>query len=81
MKAYLPEEQCSKLLFEVEMQNLPLYGYGIKPFTLSLIEAANYCCYTSLNLKSPINLSSFSVLLYSKCITKQVYLAFSKNNP
>lgn len=40
MKAYLPEEQCNKLLFEVEMQNLPLYGYGIKPFTLSLIEAA-----------------------------------------
>ncbi|MDG2015357.1 MAG: HAD hydrolase-like protein, partial [Pirellulaceae bacterium] len=23
-----------------EMKNLPLYGYGIKPFTLSLIEAA-----------------------------------------
>jgi len=40
MKQYLPEEQCNKLLFEVEMQNLPLYGYGIKPFTLSLIEAA-----------------------------------------
>ncbi|KAA3624970.1 MAG: HAD family hydrolase [Flavobacterium sp.] len=40
MKEYLDEEQCNKLLFEVEMQNLPLYGYGIKPFTLSLIEAA-----------------------------------------
>ena len=40
MKGYLPEEKCNQLLFEVEMQNLPLYGYGIKPFTLSLIEAA-----------------------------------------
>jgi putative hydrolase of the HAD superfamily len=40
MKAHLPAEACNKLLFEVEMQNLPLYGYGIKPFTLSLIEAA-----------------------------------------
>ncbi|WP_299253173.1 HAD family hydrolase [uncultured Aquimarina sp.] len=37
---YLPKEQANKLLFEVEMQNLDLYGYGIKPFTLSLIEAA-----------------------------------------
>ncbi len=40
MRDYLPEEKCNQLLFEVEMQNLPLYGYGIKPFTLSLIEAA-----------------------------------------
>lgn len=40
MTKYLPEKQCNELLFEVEMQNLPLYGYGIKPFTLSLIEAA-----------------------------------------
>ncbi|WP_108867306.1 HAD family hydrolase [Aquimarina aquimarini] len=37
---YMPVEKANKLLFEVEMQNLPIYGYGIKPFTLSLIEAA-----------------------------------------
>ncbi len=37
---YMPKEQANKLLFDVEMQNLSLYGYGIKPFTLSLIEAA-----------------------------------------
>ena len=40
LEAYLPRKEAHKLLFEVEMQNLPLYGYGIKPFTLSLIEAA-----------------------------------------
>ncbi|NND63721.1 MAG: HAD family hydrolase [Flavobacteriaceae bacterium] len=40
MKEYLPAEECNQLLFEMEMKNLPLYGYGIKPFTLSLIEAA-----------------------------------------
>jgi len=40
LEQYLPKEEANKLLFEVEMQNLPLYGYGIKPFTLSLIEAA-----------------------------------------
>lgn len=40
MGDYLDEDQCNKLLYQVEMQNLSLYGYGIKPFTLSLIEAA-----------------------------------------
>lgn len=40
MKDYMPADECNRLLFEIEMQNLPLYGYGIKPFTLSLIEAA-----------------------------------------
>ena len=37
---YISKEECNRLLFEVEMKNLPLYGYGIKPFALSLIEAA-----------------------------------------
>lgn len=37
---FIDFETCQKVLFEVEMKNLPLYGYGIKPFTLSLIEAA-----------------------------------------
>ena len=27
-------------LFKIEMQNLPLYGYGIKAFVLSMLEAA-----------------------------------------
>ncbi|MFC4636091.1 HAD family hydrolase [Dokdonia ponticola] len=39
-KDYLSYEECQKRLFEMEMRNLPRYGYGIKPFTLSLIEAA-----------------------------------------
>ena len=40
MQDFLSEEQCNTMLFQMEMKNLPLYGYGIKPFTLSLIEAA-----------------------------------------
>lgn len=40
LKEFISEEECNQLLFKIEMQNLPLYGYGIKPFTLSLIEAA-----------------------------------------
>lgn len=37
---YISFEECQKRLYEMEMRNLPMYGYGIKPFTLSLIEAA-----------------------------------------
>jgi putative hydrolase of the HAD superfamily len=40
LKEYVSEEECNALLYKFEMQNLPLYGYGIKPFALSLIEAA-----------------------------------------
>lgn len=40
MAQYSAFKDCQKLLFEMEIRNLPLYGYGIKPFTLSLIECA-----------------------------------------
>lgn len=40
LEGYMPKEEANKLLFDMEIGNLPLYGYGIKPFTLSLIEAA-----------------------------------------
>lgn len=40
MKDYIDTDECNKRLFDVEMRNLPMYGYGIKPFALSLIEAA-----------------------------------------
>ena len=35
---FVPKKIAQKVLFEVEMKNLPLYGYGVKGFTLSLIE-------------------------------------------
>jgi len=40
LQDYISVEECNKILFEIEMKNLPVYGYGIKPFALSLIEAA-----------------------------------------
>jgi len=40
LKGYMSKEESHKILFEIEMKNLPIYGYGIKPFALSLIEAA-----------------------------------------
>ncbi len=37
---YLPASEVSAELFKTEMQNLRIYGYGIKSFTLSMIETA-----------------------------------------
>ena len=41
MQNYAPKKETLKYLYDVEIANMPLYGYGIKAFTLSLIEAAN----------------------------------------
>lgn len=38
LKDYLPQQAVSKELFTTEMQNLPLYGYGVKGFMLCMIE-------------------------------------------
>ncbi len=40
MENYLPPDSCHQELFTISIKNLPLYGYGIKAFTLSMIEAA-----------------------------------------
>lgn len=37
---YVPAEETAKQLFEIEINNLHLYGYGVKGFILSLIETA-----------------------------------------
>jgi putative hydrolase of the HAD superfamily len=40
MSDYLSKQGLSQELFRVEIQNLKLYGYGIKGYILSMIEAA-----------------------------------------
>jgi len=37
---YIPTEDVSKELYNIEMKNLSLYGYGAKSFMLSMIETA-----------------------------------------
>jgi putative hydrolase of the HAD superfamily len=37
---YLPTDKVSEELYKTEMQNLSVYGYGAKSFTLSMIETA-----------------------------------------
>src|SRR5262245_40789420 len=40
LEDYLPHHAVSRELLQVEIQNLSLYGYGIKSFMLSMIETA-----------------------------------------
>jgi putative hydrolase of the HAD superfamily len=40
VRRHVPEADVDSHLFEVEMRNLKLYGYGVKAFTLSMLETA-----------------------------------------
>ncbi len=40
LSGFLPVQEISKELFKTEMSNLSLYGYGVKSFTLSMVETA-----------------------------------------
>ena len=40
LEDYLPHHSISQELFRTEMQNLSLYGYGVKGFMLSMVETA-----------------------------------------
>ena len=40
LEDYLPHHTVAQELFKTEMQNLSLYGYGVKGFMLSMIETA-----------------------------------------
>jgi len=40
LEDYLPRHSLIKELFKTEIDNLKLYGYGVKGFTLSMIETA-----------------------------------------
>lgn len=40
MSPYLSQHAISQALFEIEIKNLSIYGYGIKGYILSMIEAA-----------------------------------------
>jgi putative hydrolase of the HAD superfamily len=46
---YMSEHSVEKELFATEIQNLPLYGYGIKGFILSMIETALRICAPTTN--------------------------------
>ena len=40
LQEYLPQHSVARELLQTEIKNIPLYGYGIKGFMLSMIETA-----------------------------------------
>jgi putative hydrolase of the HAD superfamily len=40
LNRHVPDADVDRQLFEIEMKNLAVYGYGVKSFTLSMIETA-----------------------------------------
>jgi putative hydrolase of the HAD superfamily len=49
---YLPAHSTSRELLKVEINNLPLYGYGIKAFMLSMVETALKISNNTIDLKA-----------------------------
>ena len=50
LEDYLPHHSVSQELFKTEIANLSLYGYGVKGFILSMIEAALHISNNTLNI-------------------------------
>src|SRR5438128_1453386 len=40
LKRHVPDAEADRRLAEMEMKNLAIYGYGVKSFTLSMLETA-----------------------------------------
>ncbi len=51
LEDYLPHHSISQELFKTEMQNLSLYGYGVKGFMLSMVETALLVSNKTVNIE------------------------------
>lgn len=52
MEAYLPQHSIAKELFKIEIDNLDVYGYGIKAYILSMIEAALHISENTISVEA-----------------------------
>ena len=51
LEDFLPHHTLAQELFRIEMQNLPLYGYGVKGFMLCMIETISKITDDKANIK------------------------------
>lgn len=63
---FLPKDLISEALFKTEMQNINLYGYGVKGFTLSMIETAIRVCDKDFSNEILNNILDFGKELLNK---------------
>ena len=70
LEDYLPHHSVSKELFKIEMQNLALYGYGVKAFMLSMIETV----YKVTEHTAPLGLIEKAINLGKDLLNKDIEL-------
>ena len=51
LQDYVPQHTATQELYRTEIQNLPLYGYGIKGFMLSMVETALRVSSNTVNIE------------------------------
>lgn len=56
MQKYTPKEKALKILWDTEVKNIPLYGYGIKAFVLDMLDAAIKISKNSLTSKETMQI-------------------------
>lgn len=70
LEDYLPQHSVSQELFKTEMQNLNLYGYGVKGFMLSMIETISRVS----NGTAPMQLINKTIALGHQLLEKPIVL-------
>lgn len=70
LNSYMSEEQVMKILYDIEMKNLPLYGYGIKSFMLSMVETIDVVS----KGQAPFNLVAECIAIGKEQLMKEVIL-------
>lgn len=70
LEEYLPQHSVARELLRIEIKNLPLYGYGIKAFMLSMIETANTISNKTINVSVIEKIIEYGQELLQKPIQK-----------
>lgn len=68
MENFLSHQGTSQILFQKQIENLPLYGYGIKGFVLSMIESASIISNGTISIKATDHILKIGKELLSKPI-------------
>lgn len=70
LEEYLPQHSVARELLQTEIKNIPLYGYGIKGFMLSMIETAIRISYKTIDISVIEKIIGYGQSLLEKPIQK-----------
>jgi putative hydrolase of the HAD superfamily len=70
LEEYLPQHSVARELLQTEINNIPLYGYGIKAFMLSMIETAIRVSNNTIGLSAVEKIIGYGKELLDKPIQK-----------